>query len=313
MAQWFHLYDMHDGIVAMVLRTFGAVFPHVEVWDCGAGDLVLLGSKQPWPATAAHYQKFFARQRPRNDLARIGLQSIDALLARQFASQRTGFAITGDGPIQSDLFPVLEYEAPKAFFLGISAGVIAQFDERMWQVELAGKEKQAALAALGTDQLRRVFAEYWTINTNLQSYLLWRLRNDPLPGATEPVDLRAVPCAFRPANTPPLHLTPPPGASAEIEKLLQATAFLESNSHRKLEGVALLEELLRQHRAGSAWSAPHYAAVAARIRLAQGDAERARQLLELGLRHAPDDAQLHYLARIAAREQSAAPKLSAAQ
>jgi predicted membrane-bound spermidine synthase len=313
MAQWFHLYDMHDGIVSLVLRTFGTVFPHVEVWDCGAGDLVLLGSKQPWPATRAHYETFFARERPRRDLANIGLQSIDALLARQFASQRTGFAITGPGPIQSDLFPVLEYEAPRAFYLGITAGTLAQFDERTWQMEIAPAEKQSALSRLDTPQLRNIFAHYWTINTNLHSYLVWRLRNENLPGAVaEPVDLRAVPCAFRPADAPAARPTAPPGASEEIHRLLNALALLEPASERKSEGVALIESLLRQRRPDSAWDAPHFAALAARASLARGDTGKARGLLELGLKDSPDDAQLRYLARIIEREQSTTPKLSAA-
>jgi predicted membrane-bound spermidine synthase len=312
MAQWFHLYDMHDGIVSLVLRTFGTVFPHIEVWDCGAGDLVLLGSKQPWTATAAHYQKFFARERPRNDLARIGLRSIDALLARQFASQRTGFAITGNGPIQSDLFPVLEYEAPKAFYLGITAGMLEQFDERTWQMEIAPAGKQAALAKLGTEQLRLIFANYWTINTNLQSYLAWRLRNENLPGAAaEPVELRAVPCAFRPGDVPLNLPTAPPGATEEFRQLLTALAWLEPASVRKAEGVALIETLLRRRRPESRWDAPHFAALAARASLAQGDTGKARGLLELGLKDSPEDAQLHYLARILEREQPQAPKLSA--
>jgi predicted membrane-bound spermidine synthase len=314
MAQWFHLYDMHDGIVAMVLRTFSSVFPQVEVWDCGAGDFVLLGSLKPWPDSTAHYQKFFEREQPRNDLARIGIQSANALLARQFASQRTGFAITGDGPIQSDLFPVLEYEAPKAFYLGISAGTIGQFDERMWQMDVASREKRAALAALDSSQLRRVFAEYWTINTNLQTYLYWRLRNEQFAGsATEPIDLRSIPCAFRPADTTPLQLPAPPGASQEIQKLLAAAALLDSNSKRRLEAVGMIEELLHQHRPDSGWSAPHYAAIAARISLTHGQPEKAARLLELGLQRAPDDAQLHYLARILKRDQAGTAKLSSTQ
>jgi predicted membrane-bound spermidine synthase len=314
MAQWFHLYDMHDGIVAMVLRTFSSVFPQVEVWDCGAGDFVLLGSLKPWPDSTAHYRKFFEREQPRNDLARIGIQSANALLARQFASQRTGFAITGDGPIQSDLFPVLEYEAPKAFYLGISAGTIGQFDERMWQMDVASREKRAALATLDSSQLRRIFAEYWTINTNLQSYLYWRLRNEQFPGgATEPIDLRSIPCAFRPPDTTPLQLPAPPGASPEIQKLLAAAALLDSGSKRRLEAVGMIEELLHQHRPDSGWSAPHYAAIAARISLTHGQPEKAARLLELGLQRAPDDAQLHYLVRVLKREQAGSAKLSSTQ
>ncbi len=310
-AQWFHLYDMHDGIVAMVLRTFGTVFPYIEVWDCGSGDLVLLGSKRPWPGAPAHYQTGFERERPSKDLARIGIHSVEALLARQFASQRTGFAITGDGPIQSDLFPVLEYEAPKAFYLGICASTLDQFDERTWQREMSSPEKQAALATLNSDQLRKVFAPYWTMNTNLQSYLVWRLRNDPIPGgATEPVDLRAMPCAFRPIQSASHLLPAPPGAGPEIQKLINAAAMLEANSNRKLEGVSQIESLLRERQPASDWSAAHYAALAARTSLAQGDAERARTVLTLGLKFEPNDAQLNYLARIMDREQAANPKLS---
>ena len=48
MAQWFHLYEMQDSLVELVMRTFSSVFPYVEVWDTGVGDIVILGSKQPW-------------------------------------------------------------------------------------------------------------------------------------------------------------------------------------------------------------------------------------------------------------------------
>src|SRR5262249_6000490 len=83
MAQWFHVYDMHDGIVGLVLRTFTTVFPHVEVWDCGSGDVILLGAKTPWLATVESYRKAFDREGVRRDLGSIGILSPAALLARQ--------------------------------------------------------------------------------------------------------------------------------------------------------------------------------------------------------------------------------------
>jgi spermidine synthase len=127
MTQWFHLYDMHDGIVTLVLRTFSRVFPYVELWDCGAGDVILMGSKRAWPSSLTHAETTFEREGAREDLARIGIHSPRALLARQAASQKTGFAIAGSGPIQSDMFPILEYEAPRAFYLGITATTLEQF------------------------------------------------------------------------------------------------------------------------------------------------------------------------------------------
>ncbi len=76
----------------------------------------------------------------------INIESPEALLARQLASQRTGFAIADKGAIQSDLFPVLEYAAPRAFFLGTGSRVLWQYDERTRQQLLAPAEKAATLA-----------------------------------------------------------------------------------------------------------------------------------------------------------------------
>ncbi len=177
MAQWFHLYDMHDGIVGLVLRTFGTVFPNLEIWDSGSGDVVLLGSKLPWACTLEKMQTVWDRELPRKDFQAIGIQSTSALLARQLASQRTAFAIAGEGPVQSDLFPILEYEAPRAFYIGKNSSMLSDFDERTWQLELAPSEKSQALEALPDAILKPLFTSYTTVNTDLFNHLVWRFRN----------------------------------------------------------------------------------------------------------------------------------------
>jgi spermidine synthase len=312
-AQWFHLYDMHDGIVAMVLRTFGTVFPYVEVWDAGAGDLVLLGSKRPWTSSAEHYQKAFDRERVRQDLTRIGLRSADALLARQLASQRTGFAIPGAGPIQSDLFPMLEYEAPKAFYLGISSGMLGQFDERTWQMELAAPPKRAALGTLDAQQIKEVFTDFWTVNSNLVNYVVWRIGNDSGDERfSEPPDVRRVPCVFRPAQAVPVS-SGSTASNPEIQRLLAAVELFGSDPPHQREGVLLFESLLRERKPQSDWSVPHYTALAVKAALQARDTDRAAALLQLGFRSAPDDAQLHYLTRILEREQRESPQFSSTQ
>ncbi len=48
MVQWFHIYEMQDEIILLLLRTFGSVFPYMEVWDPTGGDIILIGSLQPW-------------------------------------------------------------------------------------------------------------------------------------------------------------------------------------------------------------------------------------------------------------------------
>ena len=71
------------GFVGLVLRTFSSVFPFVEVWDTAHGDIVMLGSLQPWPSGPEAFAKSFALEGVRSDLAVIGIHSPEALWARQ--------------------------------------------------------------------------------------------------------------------------------------------------------------------------------------------------------------------------------------
>jgi predicted membrane-bound spermidine synthase len=190
MAQWFHVYEMNDGVVSLVLRTFNSVFPYVEIWDPGGGDIVMLGSLQPWQAGPEVFRQSFGFTGVRSDLDSIGIHSPEALLARQLASQRTAFAIAGDGPIQSDLFPVLEYAAPRAFYIGINAKVFERFDERTRQQAVAPPDKLTTLHSLTVADVRSVFLPFSTVNRELLDSLLGREA-----GAN-------VPCVFK-TNAPP--------------------------------------------------------------------------------------------------------------
>jgi hypothetical protein len=208
-AQWFHVYEVNDDIVRLVLRTFNSVFPYVEVWDTGIGDIVILGSKQPWPTGPEIFRQGFGIDRVRTDMWMIDIQSPEALLARQLASQRTGFAIAGDGPLQSDLFPILEYAAPEAFFMGNRSSVLWRFDERTWQQLLAPPEKNAVLAALPQANTQLVFSDFSTINGDMFACLFGTAPN------------AGVPCVFQ---TP--QPMPPPasdgGVAAQAEQLFHA-------------------------------------------------------------------------------------------
>ena len=164
MTQWFHVYEMHDGIVALVLHTFASVFPHLEVWDPGTGDLILLGSQKPWVTGPDVWRKVFERAEPGKDLAAIGLTAPDALWARQLASQRTARLFIENGPEQSDEFPVLEYAAPRAFFIGASAKEFLQFDERTRQHQLAPQPKRAALNTATAELLASIFPQFGSVN-----------------------------------------------------------------------------------------------------------------------------------------------------
>jgi predicted membrane-bound spermidine synthase len=219
--QWFHTYEMQDDLLDLILRTFGSVFPDMEIWDIGGGDLIILGSKQSWRTGPDVFRQGFAIDRVREDLRMIDIPSPEALMARQLGSQQTAFAIAGPGLIQSDLFPVLEYEAPRAFYIGTVSHLLDRYDERTRQQLLVPPDKLTVLKSLPLENVQAVFNPASTVNQELWGCVFG------LVSSTN------VPCAFQtPAPAPP------PGASGTI--LDQAEkAFSTGNLSEARQLIAL--------------------------------------------------------------------------
>ena len=294
MAQWFHIYEMHDEIVFLVLRTFVSVFPYVEVWDTQEGDLLLLGSMQPWESTPAVYQRAFARPEVQKDLARAGIGSGVVLWARQLASQRTAYAIPGAGLWQTDEFPLLEYAAPKAFFIGQSANGLAEFDERAQQFPLTSQEKLGVLRALPESVLFELFEEFSTSNPDLRAYLR-ALRSE------ESTALNAViPVAFRdPATYPEPETLQGEGPKTELYRL---ELKLLRNPGEWQQIVEEMEEILM-----TVWQdparrqevpIPYFVGLATKYAIGHGDYVRALRLCRFGLNISFNDAEMLYLSRV---------------
>jgi spermidine synthase len=221
MSQWFHVYEVNDDILTLVLRTFGSVFPYMEVWDTGAGDVVMLGSLQPWPTGPEVFSQGFNIKRVRTDLGMIDTRTPEELLARQLASQRTGFAIAGPGQIQSDLFPVLEYAAPRAFYLGNAARILEHFDERTRQQLLGPLEKREVLGALPTVNAQLVFQDFSTVSGELYACIFGT------PAGA------GVPCVFKAPNP-----SPAPASSGTVLDLA-AEAFATGNRQQAIDLTSL--------------------------------------------------------------------------
>ncbi len=265
MTQWFHVYEMHDGIVALVLHTFTTVFPHVELWDPGTGDIILLGSQKPWATGPEVWRKVFERAEPGKDLAAIGLNAPEALWARQFASQRTTRAFIENGPEQSDEFPVLEYEAPKAFFIGASAKEFLQFDERTRQYQLAPPRKRAALNTASAELLAPVFPQFGSVNPEVA--LAANARAHSLTNAAAP--------------TPPPSIFTPPRTDTDYKSL-----------------VISLEQWLRAGGTNQTSLTMTDVADAIRECIARGELERAGTLLGTAGRKLKNGAELRFLERV---------------
>jgi hypothetical protein len=306
--QWFHVYEMSDAIVSLVLRSFVSVFPYFEIWDPGEGDLILLGSKRPWQCSSEALQRLFERPEVRKDLAAIGVENPRALWTRQLASQRTGFAIPGEGAIQSDLFPVLEYEAPKAFYIGSSSTLLSLFDERTWQWEMASREKADSLESLDVEMLRHVFGQFSSVNVELNAWLSRR----SAAAANGTVEEDAIPCLFGSRRSSSSKVTVPEQVSEEWRKLLEAKAAVQTDPTSWLGPVTTIQNTLTSGKFDrtsrvSGESPMALAVMAAKVCLRHGDKERARALVLAGLKIDPQSTELLYVGRILEREHAKAP------
>jgi len=297
------VYEVNDGIVEMVMRTFGTVFPAMEVWEVNDGDIIILGSDRPWNSTPEVYRTAFALPRPRQDLISIGLDTPEMVWARQLASQRSAFALPGPGPIQTDEFPLLEYQAPQAMFIGHQAKRLFGFDERTWQAGVAAPSKRMALAQLGTNELKRIFSEYPSANEDLQQWMVLRcegrLSDTNAPGSAD----RLMPCVFR-GNNGPLYAPWVPATTTNevVQRLFKAECALILQSGREVAALQQIEDTLQQLRDytpdKAGWSAGYYANVGIKMSLERGNIPQAQRILRRGLELEPNSEVLQYLARI---------------
>ncbi|MBI2985988.1 MAG: fused MFS/spermidine synthase [Deltaproteobacteria bacterium] len=137
LVQWFHSYEMTDETLRLVLRTFAAAFEHVTLWNSMTADLLLIGSSKP---LAVDFKKSLDRLSSSGvmgDLRRIGISSLPTILSLQMASDAGVRRAAGKGRLNEDLFPILEYEAPKAFFLGRVSQLAVAYDERRYPADNA--------------------------------------------------------------------------------------------------------------------------------------------------------------------------------
>jgi spermidine synthase len=304
MAQWFHLYEMSDPIVLLVLRTFMTVFPHVEIWEPQRGDIVLLGSAKAWRSDPEHYRKIYDRPLVAQDLARIGLGTPEIFWIRQTASQRTAFAIPGDGPIQTDEFPVLEYAAPRAFFIDSRASSLNLYDERAQQSPLADSRKLQVLRSLPEQQIKDAFAQFDTATPELGRYIASLSKT---PRAVQDAAALSL-IAFRKPDAYPEAAPAPENASPERRELLALESKLlreDGDWAKLLDGLeAILDRVATLPDEQSRRAHSSSAALGAKFAAAHRDFPRAARLVQTGLAIAPSDRELHFLARLLVRKSS---------
>jgi spermidine synthase len=312
MTQWFHTYEMDDADVDLVLRSFGTVFPQMEVWDVAEGDIVILGSDRPWDSSPRGFRSAIQFDAPRRDLASIGLETPVALLARRMASQRTAFAIADPGPIQRDDFPILEYAAPRAFYLNLQRrGVfrLDNFDERTWQKDLAIPEANQALGQLDPASLKTIFGSgTGTVNDDLGLYLKEHYMESIGKGETKPLMIgnRPMPCSMQGANRSVGIPSPPSAATNDLVHQLVTAEYAIRTGQQQALAIASIENALDAtpyyDRKEADWSPAYYADLGVKASLSLGNLPQAKAILLRGLQLEPNSDQLAYLSRILDRQ-----------
>ncbi len=130
MVQWFHLYESEDEVVKLVLNTFSSVFPDCQVWSGVANDIIIVGSKNGFVFDYNLLLDKLNNDNIKRDFGKIGIDNIFTFLTCQSLTPRSVFIITDNKPINSELHPLLEFSAPRSFYIGSTSGLIYKYDER---------------------------------------------------------------------------------------------------------------------------------------------------------------------------------------
>jgi len=205
------------------------------------------------------------------------------------ASQRTAFAIPAAGPVQGDDFPILEYAAPRAFYIYLhNRGVfrLQSFDERTWQMDLAPDGVNKDLAKLDPPALKSIFATDGSVNEDLILCLQGVYAHYAGGEDFKPIMIgnHAMPCSLLGTNRNVEAASPPSAATNAI------TRQLVMSDSQKLD-----------------WSPAYYADVGVKASLRLSDPGRAKTILLRALQLEPESDQLQYLSRILIREKVLQP------
>ncbi|MGB2867501.1 MAG: fused MFS/spermidine synthase [Bacteroidota bacterium] len=136
MVQWLHLYEIDDETFKLVVRTFASSFSEVTVWQPMSSDVILIGSVGHQEIDADLLRSSFEQEPVKRDLSRILISDAPTLLSLQTLSNQSVTQFAGGGQTNTEDHPLLEYNAPKAFFVNRGVAELGKFDERM---RLAGQ------------------------------------------------------------------------------------------------------------------------------------------------------------------------------
>jgi tetratricopeptide (TPR) repeat protein len=152
MVQWFHLYEMSDDLFKMVVRTFQTSFSNVSIWQPQGNDVIMIGSDRTLTVDFDKIKAAIAMQHVKEDLQRIDIPDAATLLSLEMLSPKSVLQYVSVGDLNTEDNPRLEYNAPKAFFLGSGVSDLSRLDERLRCDSVSNELKRRLDNRLLTDE-----------------------------------------------------------------------------------------------------------------------------------------------------------------
>ena len=117
LAQWIQVYEMDGALLSSIFRALGAHFPHYVVYKAGAGDLVVLASRERTPQVDAAW--LFKHRDLAALLKASGVASPADIDGRWRGDNRVYDTLLAayDAPMNSDYRPYVDLNAPRTRFV----------------------------------------------------------------------------------------------------------------------------------------------------------------------------------------------------
>jgi len=129
--QWVQGYEFSDDLFQTVVATCRQTFPHVSMWNTMGKDSFLLASMEPINIDLQKAAEEMGKPKVRESLQRVGISHLSTLLSLETMNSQTLAEFSKFALTNTDNFPVLEYEAPRAFFVGREVQVMIRQDDRL--------------------------------------------------------------------------------------------------------------------------------------------------------------------------------------
>jgi tetratricopeptide (TPR) repeat protein len=165
MVQWFHLYEMDDEILQIVLRTFAQSFNSVSVWQSLSADVILIGSQNSVLISDSLVAEQFKNPAVAADLRRIAVRDEATLLSLQMLTDKSVREYLDEGLLNTEDHPRLEYEAPRAFFVNRGVSELQKYDDRIkLHQSLQLLSQRTAVRSLSAEETKNIGLYHSAVN-----------------------------------------------------------------------------------------------------------------------------------------------------